>query len=64
MVAGPGMAPGYPTGKTVVVTDAYNAQMNLMVDVESCKEAFKIYDKEDTGTIIKDVSFFIHNVNM
>ena len=53
------MAPGYPTGKTVVGTDAYNAQMNLMVDVESCKEAFKIYDKEDTGTIIKDVSTYL-----
>ena len=56
VAAGPGLAPGYPTGKMVMVNDAYNAQMNLMVDTEACREAFRLYDKEDTGTIVKEVS--------
>jgi len=51
---GPGQAPGYPTGKAVTVNDAYNAQMNLMVDMDDCKDAFKVFDPENTGTIVKD----------
>ena len=27
-----------------------------MVDEEDCKEAFKLYDKEDSGVIAKEVS--------
>merc|ERR1711976_527158 len=54
VAAGPGLAPGYPTGKMVMANDAYNAQMNLMVDTEACREAFRLYDKEDTGTIVKE----------
>ena len=56
MKLGPGQAPGYPTGKAVTVNDAYNAQMNLMVDMDDCKDAFKVFDPENTGTIIKDVT--------
>ena len=56
MKLGPGQAPGYPTGKAVTVNDAYNAQMNLMVDMDDCKDAFKVFDPENTGTIVKDVS--------
>ena len=57
MKLGPGQAPGYPTGKAVTVNDAYNAQMNLMVDMDDCKDAFTVlFDLENTGTIMKDVS--------
>ena len=59
MKLGPGQAPGYPTGKAVTVNDAYNAQMNLMVDMDDCKDAFKVFDPENTGTIVKDVSKFL-----
>ena len=40
----------------MTVNDAYNAQMNLMVDMDDCKDAFKVFDPENTGTIVKDVS--------
>ena len=30
--------------------------LDLMVDEEDCKEAFKLYDKDDSGVIPKDVS--------
>ena len=60
MKLGPGQAPGYPTGKAVTVNDAYNAQMNLMVDMDDCKDAFKVFDPENTGTIVKDVSTNFH----
>ena len=32
-------------------------QMNLMVDMDDCKDAFKVlFELENTGTIMKDVS--------
>ena len=34
--------------------------MNLMVDIYDCKYAFKVFDPENTGTIVKDVSTNFH----
>ena len=33
--------------------------MNLIIDLYDCKDAFKVFDPENTGTIIKDVSTFL-----
>ena len=34
-----------------------------MVDIEDCREAFRQYDKDDSGWIPKDVSIKIVNIS-
>lgn len=43
--------------KTVSVSLRHD-QVEQIVDIESCREAFKMYDKDDSGTIPKAVSAF------
>ena len=36
--------------------EVINEQLDLMVDIEDCREAFRQYDKDNSGWIPKDVS--------
>ena len=43
--------------------EVINEQLDLMVDIEDCREAFRQYDKDDSGWIPKDVSIKIVNIS-
>merc|ERR1711953_1016985 len=42
------------TNETQESSDRNCFSLDLMVDEEDCKEAFKLYDKDDSGVIPKD----------
>ena len=35
-------------------------QMNLIVDMDDCKDAFKVFDPENTGTICSERREYLH----
>ena len=46
----------YESNAFIFCSDRNCFSLDLMVDEEDCKEAFKLYDKDDSGVIPKDVS--------